>query len=142
MTSEMRQTKILLLLFLLVLLVSCIPAKTEVKTHPSLIPSLSSPSVTSTPNPSRTSTLSPTTTLEKLIIKTPTQPEYQVFIDPEGWFSFSYPTRWIKKSDWSYLGTDGFFEIGYLPEYSFYPNALTVCEWLANINTKRLYTVY
>ncbi|MBW6472312.1 MAG: hypothetical protein K0B14_04235 [Anaerolineaceae bacterium] len=137
----MRQTKFLLLLFLLVILVSCIPAKTEIKTHPSLMPSLSFPSVTASPNPSRTSTLSPTTTLENLIIKTATQPEYQVFIDPEGWFSFSYPKQWIKKSDLSYLGTDGFFEIGYIPEYSFYPNALTVCEWLANINTKNLYTV-
>lgn len=143
MTSILRQSHLLLFLISLTTMVSCIPRKTGINTSISISFS-ASPSIstkTSSPNPVQTITHSPTVTLTLPKINTPTFPNEQIFVDPEGWFSFSFPSTWKKTSDLSYVGSDGYFDIGYLPEYSFYPNAVTVCEWLANINTKNLYTV-
>lgn len=106
-------------------LASCIPSKSEITPYSSLPPSPISQSSTDT-------FATPPLTI---------QSTEQTYTDPEGWFSLDFPAQWIKESDWLYMGSDGFIEIGYLPEYAFSPYALTVCESLANINTKNLYTV-
>lgn len=123
----MRQTKRLLALFLVAALVSCTPTKSE--TTP-----FSSPSPSSTVQ-------SPTDVFATPSFTISFQPDEQVYTDPEGWFSLAFPAQWTKESEWSYKGSNGFIEIGYLPEYAFAPYALTVCESLANIDTKNIYTV-
>jgi len=123
----MKITELLLALFSVTALASCIPSKSEITPYSSLSPSSASPS--------------PIGTFATPPFTIPIQPDEQVYTDPEGWFSLAFPAQWTKESDWSYTGSDGFIEIGYLPEYAFTPNVLTVCESLANINTKNLYTV-
>mgnify|MGYP001198384307 CR=1 FL=1 len=138
--SDMRQTKILIALFSLTMLISCISARSEITPNPlwltSSVPLATASSTYLTPTPVHLRTA----TLTALPFLVPTQPDEQVYIDPEGWYSVAFPAQWIK-SGFSYVGSDGFFETDYLPEYAFVPDSMTVCEWLANIQTKNLYTV-
>ena len=139
--SLMKQNKILTALLLLMVLVSCTLTEYEIAPFPtpSLLPV--APSLTAPPvHPIVTPALLVTATLATPPFPVPTQPDEQVYIDPEGWYSVAIPAQW-KKSESSYVGSDGFFETGYLPEYAFVPHSLTVCEWLANVQTKNLYTV-
>jgi len=142
----MKRTQILTALLVLVVLISCAPTKSEIAPSPN--PSLSPTSVLQ-PFFTQTSTASPifqtlTTTTPipaPALSPVPTQPDEQVYIDPNGWYSVAFPAKWKKSESSSYVGSDGFFETGYLPDLGFVPDKLTVCEWLANIQTKNLYTI-
>ncbi|PKN95160.1 MAG: hypothetical protein CVU44_00300 [Chloroflexi bacterium HGW-Chloroflexi-6] len=85
---------------------------------------------------------SPTAVSTQAQVPVPTQPDERVYLDPQGWYSFNFPVAWQQEdATASYRGDDGFFETGYLPEMMFMGNNLNVCQWLANISTKGLYSV-
>ena len=67
----------------------------------------------------------------------PSNPNQQVYVDPEGWYSIYFPAD-MKPTDKpnSFLGPDGFFETGYLPELGYMSRAIMVCAWLANVELK------
>ncbi len=74
---------------------------------------------------------------------TPT-PEHSehIYTDPEGWYMLDIPAGWqpTNKPN-TFEGKDGFFQTGYLPEMMFMRQAMNVCHWLANIDTKNEYAV-
>ena len=119
----MRQTALGIPLILLAALASCVPAKPEITPSPSLAVASVLPPATVPPDPTRTPAPLATATFATPPILAPTQPDEQVYIDPEGWFSLAFPAQWTKKSELSYVGSDGFLEIDYLPEYAFVPRA-------------------
>ncbi len=64
------------------------------------------------------------------------------YLDPAGWYTIALPSEWkIADGSDSYIGTDGFFETGYLSEMMFMPHVLGVCQWLANIETTNTYAI-
>ncbi|NMB67514.1 MAG: hypothetical protein GYA20_01985 [Chloroflexi bacterium] len=140
----MKRIQILTTLFMLAWLISCNPTISEIAPSPDL---LLSPTPTIqllfTQPATASSTPQPLTsaTPANAPFPVPTLSDEQVYIDPEGWYSVAFPASWRKSELMSYVGSDGFFETGYLSELGFVPNELTVCEWLANIPTKNLYTV-
>lgn len=95
-----------------------------------------------------TASISPTNTLDPFlatpypptpdpninIIVTP-NPDQQVYIDPEGWYSVNFPAEMKpgKKPNSFWSNRIGDFETGYLPEMGYVSNVTFVCAWLANI---------
>lgn len=65
----------------------------------------------------------------------PTQQEltmHKLYADPAGHFTVRLPVDWQRSEDGSYVGSDGYFRTGYLPEMGYMGYALRVCERLAN----------
>lgn len=75
--------------------------------------------------------------LDSYLSLVPQNPNEQVYIDPEGWYSIYFPAD-MKSKDKpnSFSGPDGFFETGYLPELGYMSRAINVCAWLANVVSK------
>lgn len=72
-----------------------------------------------------------------------TQTNQQVYVDPGGWYSISFPIEWQDGGQSnSFVGKDGFLETGYLSEMEFMQRPTNVCQWLANIETKSTYFIY
>jgi hypothetical protein len=96
---------------------------------------ISIPTVTSLPfsYDSPTATPGPDSYLSPI----PSDPDQQVYVDPEGWYSIYFPAD-MKPTDKpnSFLGPDGFFETGYLSELGYMSMATMVCAWLANVELK------
>lgn len=98
------------------LIISCIPHLVEENTTPTIFPT-SIPSVAFTSSP-------------------------QTYTDPDGWLSISIPLGWKSVNGNSYVGEDGFLEIGYLPEdMAYLQNSMNICQWIANIETKSIYFI-
>jgi hypothetical protein len=132
---------VLLILLEATLLVGCASSISTPESQPTktLFPTetpQSTPSIVWFP-PTATPTVLPTFGLNA------TQPDEQIYMDPEGWYSVSIPAEW-QETDYatSFIGDDGFFETGYLPELMFMSQPLGVCQWLANIETKDQYSVF
>jgi hypothetical protein len=71
-----------------------------------------------------------------------TKIDEQIYIDPDGWYSVNIPAEWENtESPNSFVGENGFFSTGYLPEMMYMAYAIDICQWLANINTKDTYSV-
>jgi len=67
----------------------------------------------------------------------PSNPNQQIYIDPDGWYSTYFPADMKSKDKPNlFLGPDGFFETGYLPELGYMSRAIMVCAWLANVVSK------
>ena len=64
----------------------------------------------------------------------PPNPDQQVYLDPDGWYSVNFPTD-MQATDKpnSFSRQGNFFETGYLPELGYMSTALSVCGWLANV---------
>ncbi len=72
---------------------------------------------------------------------TPERNEH-IYTDPEGWYTFDIPAGWQPADEPNtFEGEDGFFQTGYLPEMMFMRQAMNVCHWLANVDTKNEYAV-
>jgi hypothetical protein len=71
----------------------------------------------------------------------PAETNQQAYVDPNGWFSVDIPVGWKSKSMNVFSGKDGFFETGYMPEMTFMQSSVNVCQWLANIESKSVYSV-
>ncbi|NOQ40676.1 MAG: hypothetical protein GQ562_10195 [Anaerolineales bacterium] len=153
MIFRKRNIKVTICLFLLVLLSSC-----GQSTTPTVLTGLiSTPTGSPFPAAALAATITPlqqTTTPTAYPILTGTftpAPSYlplatksdeQVYIDPEGLYAVNIPVEWqAEDSPNSFVGVDGFFQTGYLPEMVYMRSALDVCQWLANIDTKDTYSV-
>lgn len=91
---------------------------------------------TQTAIPTGTPTFIPPTTVPGPYSIIPPNPDQQVYIDPDGWYSVNFPADMKptdKPNSFSRLGA--FFETGYLPEMGYVSRAITVCTWLANIES-------
>jgi hypothetical protein len=64
----------------------------------------------------------------------PPNPDQQVYIDPDGWYSIYFPLD-LQATDQKNLfsGKNGSLETGYLPEMGYMSKDTNVCAWLANI---------
>lgn len=65
----------------------------------------------------------------------PPNPDQQVYVDPEGWYSVNIPA-YLKpagKPNSFSSGQGEFLETGYLPELGSMSKEINVCTWLANI---------
>ncbi|MBI5951645.1 MAG: hypothetical protein HY865_08305 [Chloroflexi bacterium] len=82
-------------------------------------------------------TVTPTTTPEPTVVPFPTKPAQQIYTDPEGRYTITFPADW-KPTDKpnSFSGEDDFFETGYLPNMGYVTRDLTVLAWLANVEHK------
>jgi hypothetical protein len=150
---SMKQIKLLACFLVLGLMSSCgqafTPAATAWPASPATPPQVDAAQgsrVSPTALQSSTPVIQPftTATLTRAPSYLPpaTQPDEHLYLDPGGWYALSIPAGW-GQADGSgpYLGPDGFFETGYLPEMRFVPRVLDVCQWLANITTKDRYAV-
>lgn len=135
--------------FLAVMLIpSCVGAQFTPKTAPTIAMETALAEVrtavaeTQTAQPTLTST--PTLILEGtytaipipgLSIPVTPQPDRQVYTDPDGWYTVSFPVDWkpVDNKPNSFAGTDRFFETGYLPEMGYVTRAITACIWFANV---------
>lgn len=89
---------------------------------------------TQTAIPTGTPTFTPPTTLPGPYAIVPPNPDQQVYIDPDGWYSVNFPANMKptdKPNSFTYQGS--FFETGYLPEMGYMPDDVSVCAWLANM---------
>ena len=92
--------------------------------------------------PTSTSTPIPQPSVTPTIQPTALPMDEPLFRDSQGWYSLKIPQGWKPTGrPGAFSGADGFFETGYLPNQMFVPNSLDVCQWLANIETKRTYWV-
>jgi hypothetical protein len=100
--------------------------------------------LSTTPTPGIVFTLTPvplTPTYATAIVPSTVQPDNQLYLDPAGWYSLEFPADWQLTEKNAFAGTNGFFESGYLPNMGYMRNALQVCQWLANVDTKGIYSV-
>jgi len=73
-----------------------------------------------------------------------TTPEFneQVYIDPEGWYSVRIPADWQAMDNPNkFSGINGFFETAYLPEMMYIDQDVVICQWIANISTRNIYSM-
>ncbi len=96
------------------------------------------PSATPLPAPSHTpiqTAFRATLTLTPVLpAPLPTQPDEQVYTDPEGWFALSLPVDWLPgDAPGSFFGKNGFLDVRFLPDLGFMTNILNVSAWQANI---------
>lgn len=149
-----RNFQIAVWLLLSVLLISCgqgttltisttpVPIPLFTESHPPLASHPAPSSIPHEPTPSAypvpTVTLMPSPSHHPAVAKS----DEQVYIDPEGWYAVNIPAEWqAEDSPNFFVGEDGFFQTGYLPEMMHMRSALDVCQWLANIDTKDTYSV-
>jgi hypothetical protein len=149
----MKQIKLLACFLVLGLLNCCGQAFTPAATAWAASPSTPSPSgiaqgsrvpptASQSSTPAMQALTTATLTHAPSYLPPATQPGERLYLDPGGWYAVPIPAGW-QQADGSgpYLGPDGFFETGYLPEMGFVPRVLDVCQWLANITTKDRYSV-
>lgn len=122
--------------FLLVALSSChptisLPTQQMISSQNGAIPTtLAIPLKTVTPTP-----------VPSLVPVIPQSTE-NLYIDPQGWYSIRIPSEWQSTArPTAYIGKDGSFETGYLPEMMFMRGEMDVCQWLANITTRNTYSI-
>lgn len=149
-----RNLQIAVWLLLSVLLISCGQVTTPTISTTliptsffteSPLPVTSLPTASSVPHtatPTVYTVLTGTFTPTPSYLPAATKSDEQVYIDPEGWYAVNIPAEWqAEDSPNSFVGEDGFFQTGYLPEMMHMRGALDVCQWLANIDTKGTYSV-
>jgi len=140
MLKSYSQIKVWLLLT--ILLSSCLPALPTIAVIQTTLPS-DTPSPFYTLTPSSELTITPAATNTPDLSSPPAMRDYEKnYLDPEGWFSIYVPLDWEENgSPGSFSGKDGFVEIGYMPDMMYMRSAFNVCTWLANIDTKDVYSV-
>ena len=140
--GKMKTIKTILLLFLaIIILISCNRSVSITAMSPTSAVETSVPAASTEIAETETAffTTVPTafpsaTDPVSLFTVVPPEPDEQVYIDPEGWYSVNFPAdmRTIDKPN-AFVGEDGIFETGYLPYMS---KPLNLCIWLANIVAK------
>ncbi|MBI3151547.1 MAG: hypothetical protein HYZ21_05410 [Chloroflexi bacterium] len=141
--------KISIFVFLaIVLMPSCVGAQFTPKTAPTIAMETALVEVrtalveTQTAQP--TPTFPPTFIVEGTYTVTPIpglsipitpQPDRQLYTDPDGWYTVSFPADWqpVDNKPNHFAGNDRFFETGYLPGMGYVSRATTACLWFANV---------
>ena len=163
-----RCSQVVSWLFFAVLLSSCVqtaipttlPLSTPVLTRstPVAYPNIASPTTEVYPSyPTSTpaayplpATMTPAAYPHPILTFTPTSPpaptviktNEQVYSDPAGWYVVNLPNEWqVTENPNSFMGDEGIFKTGYLPEMMYMSYALDVCQWIANIGAKDTYSV-
>lgn len=144
MSIPKRNIRTIYLLFFGVFLIACAWVRGNVTPTATLAPN----TTTSTNPPAYTKTLPAPTRIPNLfeltptrLVPVPTQWGQQTYLDPSGWFSVNLPLAWKAISPQAFSGEDGFFETGYMPEMMYRHYPMSVCHWLANVQTKSIYYI-
>jgi hypothetical protein len=128
--------KIIVPLFLaIVMLISCTSSISTTAVSPTNATETSVPATgTATAQINVATAIPSATNPASLFTVVAPEPDEQVYVDPEGWYSVNIPAdmKTIDRPN-SFVGEDSFFETGYLPYMS---KPLNLCIWVANIVAK------
>jgi hypothetical protein len=129
---EMRKMKLVIQMTGIIISVMILSSCAQIVTTGTQTVQLSTPSIA----PSNPVSTDSSTALPSSGIISP-MPYEQIYIDPVGQYAIKFSVDW-KPTDKqnSFIGDDGFFETGYLPNLGFVSSGINVCVWLANMDAK------